>query len=188
MNRTLSTLFFSVLIFSSTALYSAAVNNENNIETSSEKVQDAYFFSLLQFIQNHVRGEDTVTLRNWQGEERDVEGINKFWLAYITEDALTAATLLRANQMHKNLPEEVRIYNNLLHQPLLPKENLTKKYEAFAKTTPKLIAPHHQDQECIELNIHKTLMHAMNKNIAKIEVEAKKILSALYPDKEVHEE
>ncbi|MBX9831247.1 hypothetical protein K2X40_04790 [Candidatus Babeliales bacterium] len=176
--------FVSVFLLVATLGSLDAAAGENNVEHSPERVQNAYFYSLLQFIQNHVRGSDTVTLRNWQGEEREVEGVSKFWLAYITEDALTAATLLRANQMHKNLTESVRIYNNLLHQPLLPKEDLTKKYEAFAKTTPKLIAPHHQDQECIELNIHKTLMRAMNKNITKIEVDAKKLLSALYAHKE----
>ncbi|MBY0353196.1 hypothetical protein K2W90_02420 [Candidatus Babeliales bacterium] len=173
--------FIPVFLFIATlGTLNAAANNENNIETSSEKVQDAYFFSLLQFIQNHVRGKDTVILRNWQGEERELDGINKEVLMFMTSHAKTAAACIRMKQITRevspHLEDLVQGFVTLRGQEKIA------TYERFAKTIPVLVTKHHQNQECVELNLHKTLINAMGQDIGCIEREAKTMLSAIVDD------
>ncbi|MBX9831249.1 hypothetical protein K2X40_04800 [Candidatus Babeliales bacterium] len=159
---------FSLLVFASSPLHSAADSSLSNAERKALKpVATFYYFKLLQFIQNHVRGTDQVVVQNWKHEETILENISKTELDGIKKYAGIAFFMAKTAENAHHFGKGVGGISQNSPEP----GTACAAYVHLIQTTrPEQHQKH--TQGFVAQNFHMTLLLMLGVNIKALEQQA----------------
>lgn len=144
MNSKLSTLFLSLLIFSSATLYGAA-EGPYSIETCSPEIKQDYVDLVANFIQEKLPGRDTIIINNLNAAKIKLTKVNRREL-----NNIFAYTKLHLAKYYAGIA--------------IAKPSTNSAYLEFVTTVCPL-AHQEIDQAIVELNLHKTLLYLLGVNV-----------------------
>ncbi|MBY0353199.1 hypothetical protein K2W90_02435 [Candidatus Babeliales bacterium] len=159
---------FSLLFFTANSLHGAAGSRLSDVERKALKpVAEFYYYKLLQFIQNHVRGTDQVVVQNWKREETILDNIDQAGLEDMKQYAGIAFFMAKTAENAHRFGKSV---GGISQNSPAPNTACAAYVHLIQTTRPE----QHQDrtQEFVAHNFHMTLLLMLGVDIKALEQQA----------------